>query len=206
MHVCYRVLIGYFAGVLVSLSAANAATITDNFVFSDQSGVVATGSFSYDSSKSGLLSYSDLTAFSIDAFIVGQPIQSYDLAFVQQGLSYSYFGYDTTVGGFVPGTTNGVAVIFAATDTFFGFLFDPLTSQGGDGLYAFYNPSNVAGDGSSPSDYPSFTSFSVSAVPELPSWIMAILGFAAIALITYRRRDKEAAAFPTPIDSCTRIA
>lgn len=190
MNIYYRLFIGCFAGVSMSFSLANAAIVTNNFVFSDQNGVVATGSFSFDSSKSGLLSYSDLSAFSIDAFIVGQPVQSYDLAFVQQGLSYSYFGYDTTVGSFVPGVTNGVAVIFAATDTFSGFLFDTLQSQGGDGLYAFYNPSNVAGDGSSPADYPSFTSFSVSAVPELPSWVMAILGFAAVALVAYRGRKQ----------------
>src|SRR5262249_17401152 len=43
-----------------------ASTVTDNFTFSDLSNVLlANGSFSYDSSKTGVIGYADLSAFTI---------------------------------------------------------------------------------------------------------------------------------------------
>jgi hypothetical protein len=176
----------------MSASSVNAATITDQFAFYNGSTVVASGSFSYSSSSSGLLAFSDLSAFTING-----PGQSYNLAFVQSPLTYSYFGFDTTSNSFVPGITNGAPTTFAATDAITGFFFDPLPTQasaGNDGLFAFYNPPNFTNNGLNPSDFQSFTSFSVSAVPEPSTWAMLILGFAGIGVAAYRRKSKPAPA------------
>jgi hypothetical protein len=84
---------------------ANASTITDNFSFLDDLGaVVANGSFSYDSSHSGLLGYGDLSAFTINLIAAGS---SYDLAFVNSVSNYVYFGYDTVTNSFVPASIAG---------------------------------------------------------------------------------------------------
>ena len=54
------------ASANLGIASANAATITNNFVFTDEANsVVASGSFSYDSSLTGTIGYSDLSAFSI---------------------------------------------------------------------------------------------------------------------------------------------
>jgi hypothetical protein len=77
-------------------------------------------------------------------------------------------------------------------------VFDPLPAQtdpngGNDGLFAFYSPANcgnclVAGD------FPSFTSFSVSAIPEPSTWAMMLLGFAGVGFMAYRRKNNVALA------------
>jgi hypothetical protein len=181
-----RKYLGLLAGAVAyfTVACAGAATVSNNFVFFNGSDVVASGSFSYDSSSSGLLSFADLTAFNIAG-----PAQSYGLSFVQSVVGYSYFGYDTTLNSFVPAQVLDTYAIFAATDTVSGFLFDPLVSQGGDGLFAFYNPPNC-GACEQPSDFASFTSFTVSAVPELSTWVMTILGFLGLAFIGNDRRFK----------------
>ena len=98
--------LGLFAVTLagsVVASASSASTITDNFQFFDNNSVVASGSFSYDSAKSGVLKFNDLTAFSITG--AGN---SYGLADVTGELnSYNYFGFDTVSNGFVPAPVNG---------------------------------------------------------------------------------------------------
>src|SRR5215216_6106151 len=89
-------------GAGLGISSANASTITNNFVFTDQSStVVVSGSFSYDSAKTGVLGYSDLDAFSIS--LAGE---SYSLAFVNSltlAVDYIYFGYDVSTNTFTPG-------------------------------------------------------------------------------------------------------
>jgi hypothetical protein len=211
-------LIGALAGAAMSVSAASAAPIVDNFVFSDGSSVVASGSFSYDSSKSGLLTFGDLLSFSISG-----AANSYDLSYVN-GLSqltaplssYSYFGYNTNSNSFVPALVNGpqgpLDLIFGAAlesssgnpdgsttvTTLSGFLFDPLPTQtdpngGNDGLFAFYSPVNC-GNCQVASDFPSFTSFSVSAIPEPSTWAMMLLGFAGVGFMAYRRKNNVALA------------
>ena len=192
----------YRLGVLVaalatamSSSVVNASTITDSFAFYDNSTVVATGSFSYDSSNSGLLTFSELTAFTIS----GQS-QTYGLSDVQGSLnSYNYFGFDTNLRTFVPAAVNGylgaVDGIFAAVDNggHNGFFFDPLPGQsdplsngGNDGAYAFYQNCGYCAAG----PFPTFTSFTVSAIPEPSTWVMMILGFAGLGTMAYRRKAK----------------
>ena len=212
-------LIGALTGAAISVSAASAATIVDNFVFSNGSSVVANGSFSYDSSKSGLLTFGDLLSFSISG--AGN---SYNLSYVN-GLSqvtdplssYSYFGYNASTNSFVPQLVNGAQgpldLIFGAAlesssspnpdgsitvTTLSGFLFDPLPTQidpngGNDGLFAFYSPANC-GACEAPTDFPSFTSFSVTAIPEPSTWAMMLLGFAGVGFMAYRRKNNLALA------------
>ena len=194
----------YRLGILVAVlatamssSVVNASTITDSFSFYDNSTVVATGSFSYDSSNSGVLTFSELTAFTIS----GQS-QTYGLSDVQGSLnSYNYFGFDTSSKTFVPAAVNGYLGltdgIFGAVDNggHNGFFFDPLPGQadrlsnnGNDGAYAFYQNCGYCTAG----PFPSFTSFTVSAIPEPSTWVMMILGFAGLGFMAYRRTAKPA--------------
>ena len=82
--------------------------------------------------------------------------------------------------------------------TLSGFLFDPLPTQsdpnrGNDGLFAFYSPRNC-GSCEAAGDFPSFTSFSVSAIPEPSTWAMMLLGFAGVGFMAYRRKNNVALA------------
>src|SRR5262245_992272 len=103
------------AAVAVGAFAApgNASTITDNFPFSDASNVLlANGSFSYDSSKSVVLGYADLSAFNIQMHIGGSG--AYDLAFVNSGVSFVHFGFNTTTNQFILGLADGVPTYLSA--------------------------------------------------------------------------------------------
>jgi hypothetical protein len=202
--------LGFFvltmAALVLPASISKASTITDEFQFFDGSTVVASGSFSYDSSQSGLLTFNDLTAFSISG--AGN---AYTLADVTGALStYNYFGYNTTLNSFVPGLVDGpqgqFELIFGATsatiqngitNTTSGFSFDPLPGQAdpsglgeNDGLFAFYDPVNC-GACELASDFPSFTSFSISAVPEPSTWLMTLLGFLSLGFTVRRRKLSE---------------
>jgi hypothetical protein len=200
---------------------AKASTVTAEFKFFNGSDVVASGSFSYDdaSQPAGLLKFSDLTAFSIKG--AGN---SYSLADVTSpplapssdsgplvptvGL-YNYFGYDTSLGTFVPAVVDGpqgplvsiFMLLFGTVEdlgggqnkvsVLSGFQFDPLPSQddpsatgSNDGLYAFYNPKNC---GECQTEFPSFTSFSV-AIPEPSTWAMMLIGFFGLGFVAYRRK------------------
>jgi PEP-CTERM motif len=202
--------LGFFvltiAALVLPASISNASTISDEFQFFDGTALVASGSFSYDSSQSGLLTFSNLTSFSISG--AGN---SYTLADVTGALNtYNYFGYNTTLNTFVPGLVNGpqgqFELIFGATSqiieggntvTTGGFSFDPLPGQGdpsglgeNDGLFAFYDPVNCGGCELA-TDFPSFTSFSISAVPEPSTWLMLLLGFLSLGFAVHRRKLSE---------------
>ena len=206
--------LGFFvlaiAALVLPASISKASTITDEFQFFDGRKVVASGSFSYDSSQSGLLTFSDLTAFSISG--AGN---SYTLADVTGALStYNYFGYSTRLNSFVPSLVRGpqgpIELIFGATsatiqggitNTTGGFTFDPLPGQAdpsgrgeNDGLFAFYDPVNC-GACERASEFPSFTSFSISAVPESSTWLMMLLGFLSLGFTIYRRKLSETARY-----------
>ena len=205
--------LGFFVLAIAGTCSAGldiqASTVTDDFQFLNGSAVVATGAFSYDNSKSGLLSFSDLSSFSIIG--AGNSYSLADVTGVSLLSSYNYFGYDTGSNSFLPTLVDGplgkLDVIFSAlyqtvqdngngtktVTTLSGFLFDPLPSQddpngGNDGLYAFYNPPNC-GDGQCLDQFPSFTSFSVSAVPEPSTWVMMLLGFVGLSLMICRRKS-----------------
>lgn len=184
-----------FAGAIAGV--AQAATVTTSFDFKDGSSTtVAFGSFSYDSSSVGLLSYSDLASFSVTLVV---DAITYTLANVNAlsdapGAAYKYFGYDTTTNNFEPFPANGPVGpyngILAATDLTTGFFFDPLTSQSGpynDGYFAAY-PGNV-------NRYAETVSFSsVSGVP-LPAGLPLILvGLGALGAVGAGRKSKKKAA------------
>jgi hypothetical protein len=205
--------LGFFvltiAALVLPSSVSRASTVTDEFQFFDGSTLVASGSFSYDDSlESGLLTFNSLSAFSISG--AGNSYTLADVKGTGALNTYNYFGYDTTLMTFVPGLVDGpqgqFELIFGATSstihgsltyTTGGFSFDPLPSQGdpshlgeNDGLYAFYNPANC-GACELASDFPSFTSFSISAVPEPSTWLMMLLGFLSLGFTVHRRKLSE---------------
>jgi hypothetical protein len=193
---------GLVAAALISVPpAAKASLITDAFTFSDAgSNVLANGSFSYDSTNSGQLSYALLTSFSIT--LASVPSQSYDLAFVNSLTSpndYVYFGYNTTLNTWVPASVNGDGGPFSGIlagghgssggiDT--GFFIDPLPGMadpaetGADGITTGYSPYTGATG-------PISVSFAVTAVPEPATWAMMILGFLGVGFMAYRRNNKQ---------------
>ncbi len=186
-------LLANLAAALFTLPAS-ASIVTDNFVFLNNSSVVANGSFSYDSLKSGTLTYANLRSFTVN--LVAQA-QSYNLAFVRsnKNKNYNYFGYNTNLNAFVPALVSGkqgiYAAILSATNRNLtnGFFFDPLLSQSNlgvpnsnDGVFAGYAPYAVN----------TATSYSVSPVP-LPS--AGILMCSAIGLwgaVGFRKRKPVA--------------
>ena len=109
MGLAMRFKIGLVAGLCLALNLApaNAATVIEGFTFSDSlNTVIASGSFSYNSTATGTIGYSDLSAFSINMFG-----QSYDLSFVNSWVgnldAYVYFGFDLGSKKFVPQAVNG---------------------------------------------------------------------------------------------------
>jgi hypothetical protein len=187
-------------GFMLSAVAANASPVTDTFTFANASGTpTATGSFTYDPTMSGtVLSYADLSAFSISVFG-----QSYDLSFVQNlesqnisGQDYLYFGFDTLIGNFVPYAVNGyggpISGILAATDGdgSTGFFIASLPGQA--------DPAGTISDGTTVGygSRPAVVDFSVTlsingvpvgGVPESSTWVMLLLGFCSMAWLSYYR-------------------
>ena len=171
-------------------SAAQAATVVDNFSFTDASStVLASGSFSYDLGLSGTLSYANLSSLTIS--VLGS---AYNLGFVNSLSSdpgaYVYFGYNTVSNSFVPASVSGsigpYSGIFAAVNGALetGFFIDQMAGQadpagtGQPGVvaqYVGYSEQIASG-------------YSVTAVPGpiagagLPA-LLGILGFGL-----YRRR------------------
>lgn len=180
-----KLIAGTLLGAGLFVSNANASIITNNFAFADLSStVVASGSFSYDSAKTGILGYSDLTSFSIS--LAGE---SYNLAFVNSlspPVDYVYLGYNISTNSFVPalvpGFGGGLTSILAGTDGVEGFFFSPLASQGGDnadGTFTEYRTEKT------------FTAVAFAifpAIPEPSTWIMMLIGFLGVASLAYRRR------------------
>ncbi|MBR0697797.1 PEP-CTERM sorting domain-containing protein [Bradyrhizobium lablabi] len=182
-------------GLVLGAASANAATITDNFSFLDGSNtVIANGSFSYSSAATGTIGFSDLSAFTFNAFG-----QAYDLAFVN-GIptdpsfqNYVYFGYDVTEHQFVPAPIDGyfgpTSAILAATDGFTGFFVSPLPGQadpagtGSDGQIAVYTTVNDVTDVSLVN-----AKTLVQSIPEPSTWVLTILGFVVLAAVAHRRK------------------
>jgi hypothetical protein len=167
---------------------ARAATITQIFSFLDAgNNTIASGSFSYDSSESGVLGFPDLSAFSLTENIDGSGT-TYDLAYVDTltpGADDVYFGYDTVANLFVPGIASdsfgGLSSILAAAQlnqtsgvAEAGFLVEPLLGQddpdgtGALGFFSVFPGSRFAQAGS----------FEISPVPEPSSWVLMLTGVA----------------------------
>lgn len=173
-----------------SVNAANAATIVQQIVVNNGANTVASGIFSYDSSKTGVLNYSDLISFSLTG------VSTYNLAFINSldSSAYKYFGYNTAKNSFnvasIPGSVGPNSGVLAGVNGSLskGFFFDPLPGQpdpsgtGADGLYRFYDTGSNQ----------SYTSISISAVSEPATWALIIVGF-GIAGVGLRRRTANVA-------------
>lgn len=167
---------------VASVPSLAATTIVD-FAFVNGGSALATGSFSFDSSLGGPLTYSNLNAFTL-----ALPNETYDLAFVNSGgfSQYYYFGYDTTLGAFQTATVGGFPQILSAIKTGFTDGFFVRNDPGGT-ILRNYNPE---------SGNVSFTNVTVSsrtigaAVPEPATWAMMLFGFAAVGFSMRRRKQK----------------
>ncbi|MHB1529316.1 MAG: PEP-CTERM sorting domain-containing protein [Acidiferrobacteraceae bacterium] len=174
---------------------ACASLVTDNFVFTNNSAVVANGSFSYDSSHSGQLTYADLSSFAVN-LVLPAGKQSYNLAFALAHTNYNYFGYNTNLNTFVPSSVSGSegpypGILSAINNRNLtdGFFFDPLPSQSNlgvpgsnDGVFAGYAPysTNTA------------TAFSVTPVPEPPAGILMGSGIGLLwGVVGFRKRKGD---------------
>lgn len=176
------------AALGVGATSARAAMIVDNFSFTGAGNtVLASGSFSYDSSHSGVLSYADLSSFSVS--LEGS---TYHLSFVNSlpSSAYTYFGYDTSNNTFVPGSIAGAdgnySGILASTNLSNGFFFDPLVGQsdpagtGADGEFANYlNGSETV---------LTATGYSITSVPEPATWALFAIGAGLLGLALRARR------------------
>ena len=172
-----------FAAVAFGALAApaHAATTFVNFSMQNGSTSVANGSFSYDSSLTGALNYSNLDSFSFTL-----PGSSYDLAFINSGnfSIYRYFGYDATLGSFVSSNIGGFEQILSGLKSDFssGFFvrFDNsyrlvrnYKPESGEIFYTTLNVTSRTSD---------------SAVPEPATWAMMLAGFGAIGFAMRRKR------------------
>lgn len=170
------------AGVVVA--PASASTITDAFSFENASNVVvASGSFSYDSSKSGTLSYADLNSFQITLFGApfGQPDQSYNLSFVQTlnpATNYVWFAYNTVSNSFVAGAPLGFPSVLAGTNLSAGFFFD----DSSDYQFAGYSPVTTGCFG----NCPTYASVAINETPLPSTWTMLIAGFVGLGFFVHR--------------------
>jgi hypothetical protein len=177
--------------LVLNLAPAKAATLTEGFTFSDNSNtVIASGSFSYDSALTGVIGYTNLTAFSINLFG-----RSYDLSFVNSLVgnpdAYIYLGFDLGSKSFVPQAVSGYAgpysTILAGGDGFIGFFVSPLPGQadpantGADGQIAEYSTQQAA----------NAAQVQVNAIPEPATWAMMIAGFLGLAGVALMRRRRD---------------
>jgi hypothetical protein len=170
-----------FVALFTAVAAVSAHASIINFTIADGVTTEATGSFSY-SSANPILSYGDLTAFSLT---IGTA--TYGLPFVQASTNYDYFQFDTTSKSFVPGNANGT----------FGplgpFLLSAFASDFSSGFDFFSAPRNDFTEVTqSIFDHPfdSVTVTTVGALPEPASLASfgAALGF--LGFLAFLRRRK----------------
>lgn len=196
---------GLFAVIFaVCASGASASVIMETFAFKKANNtVVAQGSFSFDSSKTGVIGYSDLSAFSITLANT-----TYDLAFINSlsaPLDYIYFGYDVGANLFVPAAVSGYAnldppaccdvysgiMAGVSTKPNVGFFIDPLVGSadpahtGADGAVANYAYNYVTP--------PTAASYSITpaasaAVPEPSTWLTMLGGVFGLGCVLRRAR------------------
>ena len=202
---------------LLAAAPATASTVTTNFSFYDSAvtppdAPYVTGSFSYDSSLSGLLTFADLSAFSITLqHYSGVGTTTYNLAFVQTPQTYSYFGYNATSDTWVPtsvyfGSTPWSSILVAANGSLNnGFWMDALTTMANpagnssnNGYYCDYSTSSCSP--SPPKDHfvDSFTLQSTTAADSttpLPGALpLFATGLGLVGLFGLRRKRKNAGA------------
>ena len=172
------------ATALIPARNAAANPITEDFVFTDSGATQATGSFTYDSSAAGTITYADLSAFSLTITATGN---TYDLAFVNSATDYIYFAFDPTTKSFVPGfISSGFGGPYESllsainSNGSNGFFFDPFTSMNvpdNDGEYTDY----AAG-------YDGFAdAVTFRTVPEPASLAALLIGLTAVGYVRRRR-------------------
>lgn len=162
------------ASLIAIASAASATTVT--FTYTNGAATEASGSFSFATGATGVLSYTDLTAFTITTQAV-----TYTLADVLPLTDYIHFGYDTAAVAFTVDTNScgfagcGFTSSLSAINSSgtFGYFFTNVP-----GIYREYS----TGGGSS------FTNLSLNAVPEPASWALMLTGFGLAGAALRRRR------------------
>lgn len=82
---------------------AQAATITEDFSWTGSDGYTMTGSFSYPSSLTGAITGSQLTSFSMEVFLDGTGVGSWNLASGYTGYTFN-FNFNATTLTFPQGT------------------------------------------------------------------------------------------------------
>jgi hypothetical protein len=191
-----RILLSVSAAVLSAIlwaGSAKASLITENMTFSDLGSPVATGSFSYDSSKVGILNYGDLASFNIHI------VRDYDLNFLTTvATQVVQFAFSTKLQSFEVGGLFMSELLGGASadlnNNFNGGFFVSAQPVGGVGTILDYAPTGII----NVFEYDSFLlGGTVSSVPE-PS---AISSFGA-ALVAFgwlkRRARKKMLAPPNP--------
>ncbi len=179
-----KALAGAVVAVALSTAASAAYATIINFEYTEGISPVATGSFTYATGSSGVLGYTDLSAFSVTIGSV-----SYDLADVNTFTDYVYFGYDTSTNAFVtnPNTCGFDGCGFASS-------LSAINSSGTDGF--FFNPvpgefTEYSTETSGAFDGLTFSNATVG-VPEPVTISLFGVGFAGLAAM--RRRKKAAQA------------
>lgn len=164
-------------------SAVSATTLV-NFSF-DLNGVSAAhGSFSYDSAKTGQLTYADLLSFEF-----ALPDTTYDLSFVTSSdvTSYVYFGWNATSNTFVKANVGGYGGGFDS-------ILGAVASDANSGFFTGYESNLPNVFDYSSSNYTDFDTVSTavvtSAVPEPAGWSMMLVGLGLVAgAARYGRRS-----------------
>ena len=172
----------------VMAGPVQAATSVFDFSFLNAGTSVANGSFSYDTSKTGVLGYSDLDSFNVT--LAGL---SYDLNQAKNFTDYSYFGYDVANNNFVPSNPN-------TTCGFGGCGFQSVLSAiNSDGSNGYFFSTNGFQEYSSQNlgAYDSIVFTQQSAGPGAPAPLVGVGLFPACAafgtLIATRRRRRTVA-------------
>ena len=165
--------------------AAQAAVTTVDYSFDTAGGAsVGGGSFSYDSSLTGALTFADLASFTLT--LGGN---TYDLGFLNSGgfSPYYYFGFNADSGLFVSQTVSGYPTILAGIKGNFsqGFFIR------NDASYSLVRD-YASNAGEINFDHVSI-SMSTGAVPEPATWAMLITGFGLVGAALRRRTAVPAA-------------
>lgn len=205
----------WLGSAVVSLSlltaAGTAPAATQTFEFRLDTTTVAFGSFSYSDSATGVLSFSDLSAFNLSVNVPaiyqgGLPrIFTYDLATI---LGYPtsptpagrYFGFDTATNQFVSSfdANPSTALPWFGGGSFYatmaaysgdpqnGFFID-WRAPGADGKSGFAVMETLQ-DKSVVSGAVNWNNYQVSAVSEPSSFALAAAGLALISFVAGKRR------------------
>lgn len=178
----------FIASVLMTsaIAAAPAEAATVLFDFSLQGVSRINGSFSYDDAKTGVLGYTDLSAFNLT--VVGDAEiapNSYSLADVLAMPVYSHFAFDIANDVFLTSQVegpDGPAILYLGAVTSAmgaGFLINDR------GAYYDYATQFLG----------AVDTISVGTVPEPATWAMMLVGFGMVGAATRYRRRATTVAF-----------